>query len=392
MENQTTDMRSNTLSMNRKLAQKLSEWAALGLISPEQSTSIEKHETELESKHGFIFAISLLAACCIVLGIVALIASNWAEIPAALKLTMYFLSFAGLGALLVFREKNTPVITEVLRIGLMGLVFGGIGLVAQIYHLHSAPWKGIAFWSGCTILLALSSRSILGFGLWLFMSLMALVTYLDSLHLHATMDTAIFTLCVGGIGILATLPWRRFPNLIHFRVAGFTYACVGTIIFTILTGYRFDAIMDLKVYVSLLSMFFLWGLAIYLNPSLYSSQFRMTFITFLFAAALQVVLLPFLGVDLENNIIRKLLTTLLFTGGTLALGLAAFYFGSKRTFEMICLFIFGRLIILYGELFLSLSLTGFALITMGILILAGLWAWHKWKSDIFAKLEKKSHG
>ncbi|RYZ59495.1 MAG: DUF2157 domain-containing protein [Proteobacteria bacterium] len=380
------------MSINRKLAQKLSEWSALGLISPEQAKSIERHELETESKHGFIFAISLLAACCIVLGIVALIASNWAEIPAALKLSVFFVSFAGLSALLVFREKNTALISEVLRLALMGLVFGGIGLVAQIYHLHSSPWKGLAFWSGCTILLALSSTSIWGAGLWLTMSLFALVSYLDSLHLHVTMDTAIFTLCVGAIGILATLPWKRFPNLIHFRKVGFVYASLATVVFTILTGYRFDAIMDMKVYVSLLSMFFLWGLAVQLTPTLYSPQFRMTFFTFLFAAAMQVVLLPFFGENPETNILRKLLTTLLFTGGTLGLGLSAFYFGSKRIFELTCLFIFTRLLIFYAELFMSLSLTGFALISMGIIIFAGLWAWHKWKNVIFAKLEKKSHG
>jgi uncharacterized membrane protein len=380
------------LSINRKLAQKLSDWTALGLISLEQKTLIEKHEIESDSKQGFLLAISLLAACCIVLGVIALIASNWSDIPAAVKLTVYFLSFSGLGGALIFRDKNSRLVKEVLRIALMGLVLGGIGLVAQIYHLHSAPWKGMVFWSGCTLLLALSSTSVVGPGLWLSLSLFALVSYLDSLHLHVTMETAIFILSLGSLGILATLPWKRFSNAVHFRTVAFTYSCLGTVVFTIITGYRFDAIMDGKVYLSLLSMFFLWGLAVIGAPSQFSSQFRITFHSFLLAAALQVALLPFFGNDPEHSTIRKLLTTLLFTGGTLGLGLSAFFYGYKRIFELVCLFIFLRLLLVYAELFMSLSLTGFALITMGVIIFAGLWAWQKWKRAIFTMLEKKSRG
>jgi len=375
------------VAVDRKIIRKLDEWTAAGLVDADMKDRIHQYELQHASTRGFLFAITWLAVACIVLGVIALVASNWDVIAPAVKLGLYFMLFAGAGCTLLFGVRDRSILQELLRLGLMGYILAGIGLVAQIYHLHSSPWRGMVFWGATTLLLAVSSTTVWGAFLWVPLALSGWVGYLESLHLANSTFTAAITASLGVLGIFGSFPFTSFPHLTPFRKTTFAFACAALLIFSIAVPYARKEVMENSMFAAFMAVLVIWGLVLQLNRAYYPKGTRVGLWIFFGCAAIEACFIRFGQLGAWSNYNAKLLFTALFVGGTLSLGIAAFHFGQRRVFELLCLFIFLRLLVLYGELLLSLTMTGFGLISIGVFIFVGLWGWKKLKPGIYAKLE-----
>jgi uncharacterized membrane protein len=146
----------------------LKRWRDAGLIDD----SVVARIGAWEARHRrpiWLWALSGMGALAIGLGVVAVVAANWEEIPAGAKLAGDLL-LTGLCAVFVFvawqRDQAWP--REIGALLLFGLVIGGIALIGQVYQLQSDPWQALVTWLALsTPFLALVAFTRLVGALWL---------------------------------------------------------------------------------------------------------------------------------------------------------------------------------------------------------------------------------
>jgi uncharacterized membrane protein len=146
----------------------LKRWRDAGLIDDSAVARISAWEAR-HRRPIWLWALSGMGALAIGLGVVAVVAANWQEIPAAAKLAGDLL-VTGLCAVFVFvawqRDRAWP--REIGALLLFGLVIGGIALIGQVYQLQSDPWQALVTWLAlCTPFLALIAFTRLVGALWL---------------------------------------------------------------------------------------------------------------------------------------------------------------------------------------------------------------------------------
>jgi uncharacterized membrane protein len=126
---------------------KLREWQEAGLLDAEAVERIRAHEDK-HSRPAVLYAVAGVGAFAIVLGLVAVIASNWENISGGTKIAADFLLGLGLAAALFRSEKGW--LREVLLVVYYGFVLASLGLIGQVYQLQSEPWRALALWSAAT--------------------------------------------------------------------------------------------------------------------------------------------------------------------------------------------------------------------------------------------------
>jgi uncharacterized membrane protein len=146
----------------------LKRWRAAALIDDNAVARIGAWEAQ-HRRPIWLWALSGMGALAIGLGVVAVVAANWQEIPAAAKLAVDLL-LTGLCAVFVFvawrRDRAWP--REIGALLLFGLVIGGIALIGQVYQLQSDPWQALVLWLALsTPFLALVAFTRLVGALWL---------------------------------------------------------------------------------------------------------------------------------------------------------------------------------------------------------------------------------
>jgi uncharacterized membrane protein len=148
-----------------KLDGRLAAWREADLISAEQAHAIRAFE---EDRRGsatswVVVALGALGALAVVSGLISLVAANWSNIPAGVKLGAGLALLAGslAGAAAADRAARSAL-ADLLLFAHGGLVLAMIGLVAQTYHLSGAPWRALALAAALTIPAAVvSQRSLL---------------------------------------------------------------------------------------------------------------------------------------------------------------------------------------------------------------------------------------
>ena len=124
----------------------LKRWRGAGLIDDGAAARISAWEAT-HRRPVWLWALSGMGALAIGLGVVAMVAANWEEIPVGVKLAVDLL-LTGLCAVFVFvawqRDQAWP--REIGALVLFGLVIGGIALIGQVYQLQSEPWQALVTW------------------------------------------------------------------------------------------------------------------------------------------------------------------------------------------------------------------------------------------------------
>ena len=162
------------------LKNKVDKWLSEGLISHTQKEAILNYEKTSKGGSWILYGFLTVAVFSAGLGIIALIAANWRDIPPLVKLTCYFVLLGGVGWLTLKQKSQRGF--ELLLIFFIILCLAGIGLILQIYNIEGESYKALFFWSFITAGLMACSRTELSMWLWLGGLYMACIGWLTSIN------------------------------------------------------------------------------------------------------------------------------------------------------------------------------------------------------------------
>ncbi|MEN9424063.1 MAG: hypothetical protein RL122_1446 [Pseudomonadota bacterium] len=379
---------------------KLNQWLQAGLITPAQHANILSFEAEhRQHSNGWLYSFMILGAAIIGLGVISLIAANWATIPETVKLGVDFalLTLLALGVFWQYPKRHNGVWFEVLLVGFMLLCLASIGLIAQVFHLGGKWYHALLFWAAITFLLSLFARNLFTRFFWvtlllqgLIWSLVALINPNISEHWEALPSVLLLAPLLIAVLYYATTHskllrgftsslffWFQIAAIIalafadivrsggemtDYQVAWFVPAYVAAVLLAV-------GILLHKEYRWLNKLLLLGALGLlllYYHPDLlFNGQSRYS----LFGSQAHAGV----GFWQADDIRAPLLTlTILFL-----YALHAGNSGHQRTFNLITFLIGLRFVILYFQAMGGLAATGVGLIISGSLIIGITWLWYK---------------
>ena len=142
----------------------LESWLRDGLVTPESAKAIrERHGLDLPGRGaGPLLAAVLLGIGGLLIGggVIALVAANWQEIPAAAKIGGLFVLLLGLhGASFRMLGEGRERLGHGLLLAACVVFGGGIGLMAQVFHISSSNGLAWLLWSAGTLASAWAAGS-----------------------------------------------------------------------------------------------------------------------------------------------------------------------------------------------------------------------------------------
>ncbi len=142
-----------------RLRSELERWRAEGLVDERTAAAIAARYPD-DGGTSAAGAILLLGGALVGLGVIALVAYNWEELPRALKLGLLGIVMSGLqlAGFWLWRGAR-PRLGQALV--LAGVLFFGanIGLVAQIYQVHDVWYGGVGAFAAGSLAAALLLES-----------------------------------------------------------------------------------------------------------------------------------------------------------------------------------------------------------------------------------------
>ena len=157
-----------------KINKKLGKWQQKGLITSYQSEQILEFEQKNNKKNIF-YSLIMLSFFCMGLGIISLVAANWAFIEPNAKLggALALLLVCALVTFEAYRRQN-DVLFDIFLIFFELLLMASIGLIGQIFQLSLDSLSAMFLWSILSLplwffakgrILPLVGLPILGFSL-----------------------------------------------------------------------------------------------------------------------------------------------------------------------------------------------------------------------------------
>lgn len=380
------------------LERKLSQWLEAGVIDADTRARIAAFEQGKE-RPVLLYALGGLGSLTIAVGLVSLVAANWADINAQTKLACDL----ALGVLLAFGLYGAVVRGKVWQIDLLagiyyGFVIASIALLGQIYQLGSPTYQALLIWSACTLPFMTLVRGRLLALVWLSGLLWTHVESAIALFewLERRRVTEAFAVNLGAsfifVSALAYLTIARLPFLTRERPQ-VSAAWTGAI-WTAIVGlgfalcFVFYSSMDARDTVT-------WGAAVatfvvvalhFLYPRLYPHVSPRSFVGMTSMLALICAVLV-LGAGFPRSewpAVAALTQVLL-------LGLCAFTMlklGRLSMFNTLTAAIAVRILVAYFEVFGSLLDTGLGMITGGALTLFLAWLWKRKSPELAARFAR----
>jgi uncharacterized membrane protein len=387
------------------LERNLARWVEAGILDQATSARIAEYEAT-RHKPVALYAMLVLGASTVALGIISTVAANWEYIPATLKLAVDLVLGAGLaGAAWFALSQQRHLLSEVLVTLLYGYTLASLALVGQIYQLGTPTYQALLAWSASTAPLFLLVRSRYAAALWVVGLATTHVLSLDALFDHLTQrwggsDPALLELMItlSYASPLLYVGLSRVPWLLRERSE--LALTLGT--------WAWTAVLALGFGVQLL-----WYDRIDLNARLDWSLFAT-----LVLSGVSIAAVPRLYPDLRPASQRALSLILGFAWLSLALAagyerpalgfvaalmqvlwLSAFAWlslslGMLRAFNLLTGFIALRVLFVYFEVFGSLLDTGLGLISGGVLTLLIAWFWRNRTRALTHRLRERGgrHG
>lgn len=368
----------------KNLEKHLNDWQSHGFLTPDQAQSIRMFEENRAPGSRLMLVLTILAVLSIGLGIISLIAANWKAIPGWFKLSSYFtLMLAQVYALLCW-DNRPGLVREALHFLYILSILAGIGLIAQIFHVPSSGWRGMALWSVLGFGVMLRARSWYTVILWYVSFSWAWLGFAFQGSTGSFLRFEWFMVTVTLLCILAS--WSGRWSLPEPQRA--TTLLLGS--FFILVGgpwcfaFRHKALQNPgwdMVVALLLAGLWLWVL----SRKLSRAQ--------LVAAGIVAVgfFARWLIVDVAHRDFFKHLPnffeTLAFVVQLSALGLLALQFHAGRLFDGLTLLMAVRIFTLFFTLFGTLFTTGAGLILFGALVLGLLHVWYRYHDRLQSRLK-----
>ena len=381
------------------LKRKLSHWQKADLISADQAKSILSHERQGIGQKYFrgLVAVALLA---IFGGCALVVASNWAEIPGTLKLTVHFI-LNSVVAYVLWQGKESDHFWK--REGgtfiLGGLNLTLIALIGQVFQLNGTVESALLLW------LIISTPLFLAFGqsrmnavtwtvAFLVTAALNLHEIVDSLNIETYQQVSLYTFLAWSIppALMLSGMSPSFKKIRHEWQDTYLITGAGLIIcsglFTSLSWYddtdflqrEFKSLFWFPAFTAVLWGGIFMGIRHYMNEHVYKKSYQtlclIGAITALFALIAVIPGRP----EIDT------LSTIHFVLYMGVIGYFAIPLGMNGLVTISVLLITLRLFIFYIELTGPMAVMGFGLIVSGILLLVGLKFALKLDKKIKAKL------
>lgn len=356
----------------------LARWQAAGLIDAETAQAIHYYEQQ-NARPIAQWAIAGLALLALALGLTLLVAANWDQISAPVKLAVHFALTAASGlAIWIGQRRGMASVTEGALFLLGALVLGGIALQGQIYQLASPIWQPLAIW---TVLCApavtmLGTTRLTGLMLGLMACWLGIALASDGM---GQPETA-FHLRIGaalGIPFLLLLTSALITERSKFAAALRAVALAALLVLGSFAHLAWATTIDgadIREALKVLPIPLLAALLCLATLRKAGGPQNVTTTTVIatFAAAALVAFIPH-----DDSWPWRLFGAAVFTAMWGAICRAAVTEGWRHLFGLGVGAIALRLFIVYFELFGSLATTGAGLIVGGLLVLALLGIWQR---------------
>lgn len=362
-----------------KLEKKLAEWLQQGLINKIQVDGICHYEASQSNASWMVYSFIALGSTVIGIGIISLVAANWATIPDLVKLGSALLLLVALaGTILHTQARSGSLLIETQLAVFVLSCLATIGLIGQIYHSSNTLADALLFWSAITFAaVTLSRQRFLPF-LWTSIFLSAFLSKLwDYSVVFVVAEESLL------VGLLMALPF--FCNLLAILIGKLPWLP------SFATAFRHWSLIGTGLGIIVVD---LWSIS---GFQLGSAQIIM------FLPAICLSLASVVTMVLDKNLSRlqkKLLFAVIFLyvvmfpvclqyfpwrsmGAVFAILIVGFYavfvglHNQRHLFTLLTLFIGLRFLLVYFSAFGGLASTGFGLIFSGLLILGGVAFWHK---------------
>ncbi len=160
------------------LNNKIKSWVQAGILSEKQKNKIIYLEQQRQ-KDFRLLGLMWLGIFLFVLGVISLVTEYWQIIPNTVKVTcLLIFIFFGIGMTIYgFRKEKTLLFESALFFTFL-IIGGGIGLLAQIFHLPVNNGEGLLAWAGISLIIVLLSEKELLPLLWIPLFLGGILGYL----------------------------------------------------------------------------------------------------------------------------------------------------------------------------------------------------------------------
>lgn len=362
-----------------RLKAQLQRWQMAEVIDAATAQRIAAYE---ESKHGFRFSTAMfgLGGLAIVLGLAAVVASNWDAIPAAAKLAAHGALNVALtaGVLYAIRTKRTAA-GEILLFLLAGATLTFIALMGQVYQTNAPLWQALALWLVITSpFLFLLVRSKFTVACWITALLTTLGTaseavadLLGPMRLDAAAYTLVPFLMIG-VGEWKALRarWPVWPSL--YSAAGYALIALAASGAQLEWRGEFDFWLGSRqehLFPALFAGLTASGLLLALRAAKYLEASPPVTSIFLLVSVL-LAFAPFVTPHPHMPAVGAGL----FMAYWALIGWAGLQSGYRWLLNAAVVVIALRLVVVYIEVFGDLLSTGFGLIISGALLIALVWA------------------
>ena len=371
------------------LEDRLGRWHKAGLITREQADRIAQFE-RARGKPLLVYAVAGLGGLSIAIGIVAVVAANWDDIPPSVKLVANLFWLAVVGASAVrFVKRGPGWAREAALIVYFGLVLGSIALVAQVYQLGGEPREAMAIWIALTApILAFGRSGWLGL-LWLISVQATCATWLawfaDGPEWRGGYALAGVYVIPLAYLLLGRSAWLRRARPAYALVFENTAWLELVVAGSAGTFALYEDFADERWYGLGLGLLVSTGLCTWAARGLRTSAGGRGALGVL-VATLLLFHFPFAlsPGDLD------LLGALSFIALWLLVAFAAHRGGKMRVLNFATAVVGVRILAVYFELFGSLLSTGLGLITGGALTLGLVWLWMRKRRDFERELGASS--
>ena len=383
-----------------RLTKKLNEWRHENIIDEATAEKILHYE-QRHGKPMVLWAFGGMGVFAVIVGLVSVIAANWAQTPDWVKLAVDLLACLALAVSLYIictkdhSNSEKLWLREMLVVMYYGLVLASMALIGQIYQLGGTVNDLLLWWTLITLPLVLLARGRFIAALWLIASgttyYLNLETLYDSLRYQTGLDGPWLRSFIYSLYVLAPLFFillSRIPWLITNRlqvaevisrlswvalvVSGFFYQFLW---YENITG---EIPQQLLVICSAVCI-----TLIYFIPRLYAKESADVHLAMRVVLAVILILgltASWFSVRLE---LVGALTNLFYL---CMLAWAAIKVHSTSLFNFFTAAICVRILVVYFEVFGSMMETGLGLISGGVLTLLISWWWFKRSNRLAIRL------
>lgn len=379
--------------MTQQLQKKLAAWVEQGLVTPEQATRIVAYESRDPERPWALYGIAGIGVTALVTGVISLVAANWDDIAAWVKLACYF-SLQGAVGYAVLRTSERPGLIRETWLTLFAALFlAGIGLIAQVHNLHGDGWQALLLWEAITLPAVWLTQSwALAHG-WSAAVLVTSVIWASAYRAGGIPEFG--RACVVAAVPAAFVAIAYFSEHVHafnryLRGAGLVWGMAAILLVgsPIANFLWLESPGGFRPHLGYLTLPWLVvlaaGLGAWLRP-LVQREVKLTTASLLFTSGLALTLPLFFGSSSDDVAFQLLGATGFFCTWALAAAAAA-YSRRKRWFDLASLVIAVRVVIVYFEVFGSLAMTGLGLIFSGVVILGIAFAWHRFRERVRQQL------